>query len=169
MTGGAMDKSILTQNNNTEKVLYDIVGQFVKNQVNENAGLEYRTFFENKIKLNHLITSGLSYSIFETMQSNTPFSKDEWASFLDISPKTLDRYKNSNKSFKASQSEKIIGMIEVIKRGVEVFGEIEIFKRWLYVPIPAFSGTEPIELLSTSYGKELVLDELTRIEHGIFA
>jgi putative toxin-antitoxin system antitoxin component (TIGR02293 family) len=103
------------------------------------------------------------------MQDITPFSKDEWARFLDVSVKTLDRYRQDNKSFKAFQSEKIIGMIEVIERGVKVFGDMDMFKRWLYAPVPALSDSKPIELLSSSYGKELVLDELTRIEHGIFA
>lgn len=156
-------------NNNSEKLLYAIVDTFAKQQVNDIAVSEYRALFENKIKLNSLITSGLSYSIFETMQDKTPFTKNEWAHFLDISVKTLERYKNANKNFKAFQSEKIIGMIEVIERGVDVFGNMEIFKRWLYTPIPALSDSKPIELLSTSYGKDLVLDELTRIEHGVFA
>jgi putative toxin-antitoxin system antitoxin component (TIGR02293 family) len=169
MTGAMMKKEMISQKNTTEKLLYAIVDQFEKYKINDMAMSEYRTFFENKIKLNRLITSGLSYSIFETMQNKTPFTKDEWANFLDISVKTLDRYKNANKNFKTSQSEKIIGMIEVMERGIEVFGEMGIFKRWLYTPIPALSNSEPIELLSTSYGKELVLDELTRIEHGIFA
>ncbi|MDZ7797291.1 MAG: antitoxin Xre/MbcA/ParS toxin-binding domain-containing protein [Candidatus Marinimicrobia bacterium] len=154
---------------NNEKLLYAVVNSFAGHQVNEPAMAKYRTLFENKVKLNRLITSGLSYSLFEAMQDNAPFSKDEWAHFLDVSVKTLDRYRQDNKRFRAFQSEKIIGMIEVIERGVDVFGDMGMFKRWLYTPIPALSDSKPIELLSSSYGKELVLDELTRIEHGIFA
>ncbi len=162
-----MNSTLNTDKN--EKPLYAVVNSFTGHRVSEPLMAEYRTLFVNKVKLNQLITSGLSYSLFETMQDNTPFSKDEWARFLDVSVKTLDRYRQDNKSFKAFQSEKIIGMIEVIERGVDVFGDMDMFKRWLYASIPALSDSKPIELLSSSYGKELVLDELTRIEHGIFA
>jgi len=152
-----------------ETLLYAMLDTLDKQQVHDAAAMEYRSLFENKIQLNQLIMSGLSYSLFETMQDKTPFTKDEWAGFLDISIKTLDRYKQSNKHFKSSQSEKIIGMMEVLERGVDVFGKMGMFKHWLYSTVPAFGDIRPIDLLSTSYGRELVLDELTRIEHGIFA
>lgn len=163
-----MNKKTQTSKN-PETVLYAMLDTFDEQQINEATAMEYRSLFDNKIKLNQLIMSGLPYSLFETMRYKTPFTKDEWAGFLDISIKTLDRYKQSNKHFKVSQSEKIVGMMEVLERGVNVFGKMEIFKHWLYSTIPAFSDTRPIDLLITSYGRELVLDELTRIEHGIFA
>lgn len=155
--------------NNSEKSLYAVVDSFGNRQVNDGAIAEYRTLFENKVKLDQMIKSGLSYSLFEKMKNNTPFSKDEWAQFLDVSVKTLERYKHDNKNFKAFQSEKIIGMIELIERGIEVFGDMEMFKRWLYTPIPALSDSKPMELLNSSYGKQVILDEIGRIEHGIFA
>lgn len=154
---------------NPEAPLYAMLEALDQARVNDAAAAEYRSLFDNKIKLNQLIRSGLSYSLFETMRDKSPFSKDEWAAFLDVSIKTLDRYKQNNKHFKASQSEKIIGMMEVLERGVDVFGKMETFKHWLYSSVHAFGDIRPIELLSTSYGRALVLDELTRIEHGIFA
>lgn len=154
---------------NFEKHLYTIVNNFAKYQVSDTDRIEYHNFFEDKFKLNQIITSGLSYSLFESMQNKTSFTKDEWAGFLDVSVKTLDRYKEANKRFKALQSEKIISMIEVVDRGIDVLGDMGTFKRWLYSSIPALSNTKPIELLNTSYGKDLVLDELSKIEHGIFA
>jgi putative toxin-antitoxin system antitoxin component (TIGR02293 family) len=155
--------------NNNEKTLYAVVDSFSRNQINESSLAAYRTLFENKIKLNEMISTGLSYHLFEKVQDNAPFSKEEWARFLDVSVKTLDRYKHNNKSFKTFQSEKIIGMIEVIERGIEVLGDMKMLKKWLYTPIPAFSDSKPIDLLNSSYGKELLLDELGRIEYGIFA
>ncbi|MFA6618213.1 MAG: antitoxin Xre/MbcA/ParS toxin-binding domain-containing protein [Candidatus Neomarinimicrobiota bacterium] len=164
-----MENIKTTRHEDSEKHLYAIVNNFAKYQVSDSARAEYHNFFEDKFKLNQLITSGLSYSLFETIQNKTSFTKDEWAGFLDISVKTLDRYKEANKRFKALQSEKIISMIEVLDRGVDVFGDMIMFKRWLYSNIPALSNTKPIELLNTSYGKDLILDELSKIEHGVFA
>jgi len=168
MTGGTMNKEIKIHKE-PERLLYAMLDTLDKQQVHDAAAVGYRNLFDNKIQLNRLIMSGLSYSLFETMQDKTPFTKNEWANFLDVSIKTLDRHKQANKPFKTSQSEKIIGMMEVLERGIDVFGKMGIFKPWLYSTIPAFGDMRPIDLLSTSYGRELVLDELTRIEHGIFA
>jgi putative toxin-antitoxin system antitoxin component (TIGR02293 family) len=168
MTGGAMKKETL-KHKDPEAVLYAVLDNLDVKRVSDTDAAEYRSIFDNKVRLNRMITAGLSYSLFEHLRDKSPFSKDEWANFLDISIKTLDRYKQAGKTFKASQSEKIVGMIEVLERGKGVFGDMDIFKRWLYTHIPAMSNTRPIDLLSTSYGKDRVLDELTRIEHGIFA
>ncbi|MDD3966768.1 MAG: DUF2384 domain-containing protein [Candidatus Marinimicrobia bacterium] len=153
----------------SETLLYAMLDGLNDPQVHDAVTVEYRSLFDNKVRLNQLIMSGLSYSLFEALRDKTPFSKDEWAAFLDVSIKTLDRYKQANKPFKVSQSEKIVGMMEVLERGVVVFGKMDIFKHWLYSSIPAFGNTRPIDLLSTSYGRALVMDELTRIEHGVFA
>jgi uncharacterized protein (DUF2384 family) len=53
--------------------------------------------------------------------------------------------------------------------GVEVFGEVEKFKLWLDTPNFSLGKMKPVELLNDSYGKELVMTELTHINHGILA
>ena len=59
-------------------------------------------------------------------------------------------------------------MAEVTNVGKEVFGDLEKFKLWLNTPNFALGNVKPVELLRVSYGKEMVLGELNRIEHGIF-
>lgn len=56
---------------------------------------------------------------------------------------------------------------EVTIFGVEVFGDMEKFNLWLDTPNLSLGGLKPIELLKDSYGKELVIGELTRVNHGI--
>jgi putative toxin-antitoxin system antitoxin component (TIGR02293 family) len=58
-------------------------------------------------------------------------------------------------------------MAEVAKIGLEVFGSMEKFRFWLSTPNYALGNLPPRELLHDSYGKELVVDELTRINYGI--
>jgi putative toxin-antitoxin system antitoxin component (TIGR02293 family) len=58
-------------------------------------------------------------------------------------------------------------MAEVTKVGLEVFGDMEKLKLWFNTPTYALGSLKPIELLKDSYGKELVIGELTRINHGI--
>jgi len=101
------------------------------------------------------------------IQLLTPFTEEHWADYLDISTKTLLRYKQAAKSFKSIQSEKIIEMAEVTNIGLDVFGDMEKFKLWLDTPNYSLGNLKPMELLKDSYGKELVINELTRINYGI--
>ena len=71
--------------------------------------------------------------------------KENWADFLDISTKSLHRYKQTSKSFKSIQSEKIIEMSEVTKVGLDVFGEMEKFKLWLETPNFSLGNFKPLE------------------------
>lgn len=61
----------------------------------------------------------------------------------------------------------IVEMADITSVGLDVFGEIEKFKLWLDTPNYALGNLNPKELLKDSYGKELVICELTRINYGI--
>ncbi len=56
---------------------------------------------------------------------------------------------------------------EINNLGIEVFGDLEKFKLWLNTPNISLGNTTPLELLKKSYGKEIVVGELTRINYGI--
>jgi putative toxin-antitoxin system antitoxin component (TIGR02293 family) len=140
---------------------------FDKTYVSAKKNITYAEFLSNKMLMIGVIREGVPYSLFSLIQHFTPFSEDNWADFLDISTKSLHRYKQTSKSFKSIQSEKIIEMSEVTKVGLDVFGEMEKFKGWLETPNFALGNLKPLELLKDSYGKELVIGELTRINYGI--
>ncbi|MBL7773734.1 MAG: DUF2384 domain-containing protein [Chitinophagaceae bacterium] len=129
----------------------------------------YEKFLEDKMLIIVAIRAGIPYSLFDLIQHYTPFSESDWANFLDISTKSLQRYKSSPEHhFKPIHSEKIIEMAEVTKVGIDVFGNMDKLKLWLNTPCYALGKLEPIELLKDSYGKEMVISELNRINHGIF-
>ena len=129
--------------------------------------LTYADFLSNKMLIIFAIRNGIPYSLFNVIQDYAPFSENDWANFLDISTKSLQRYKQTSKQFKPNQSEKIIEMAEVTSTGLDVFGEMDKFKLWLDTPNFALGNLKPMELLKDSYGKEFVLSELTRINYGI--
>ncbi|MBX7225664.1 MAG: DUF2384 domain-containing protein [Chitinophagales bacterium] len=130
--------------------------------------LTFDVFLEDKLLVVKTIKAGLPYSFFEVIKENAPFSESDWADFLDISTKTLQRYKTSEDHlFKSIYSEKIIELAEVTKIGMDVFGTTEKFELWLNTPNYALGNVLPKTLLKDSYGKELVVGELVRINHGI--
>ncbi len=126
-------------------------------------------FFTNKMFMMIVIREGVPYSLFNIIRTYAPFSLDDWAIFLNLSTKSLQRYEQASKVFKPIHAEKIIEMAEVTHLGLEVFGDAEKLKLWLDTPSFALGNMKPIELLKDSYGKDLVMSELTRIEHGILA
>jgi len=132
------------------------------------GSITYNEFLSDKMMMIRMIKAGVPYSLFNLIKTITPFSEGDWAVLLDISAKSLHRYKQTSKQFKPLQSEKIIEMAEVTNVGVEVFGDLGKFKLWLETPNFSLGGLKPMELLRDSYGKELVLSELTRINYGIF-
>ena len=131
------------------------------------TGVTYSDFLNNKLLMIQVIREGVPYSLFSLIQTFTPFSEENWSHFLDISTKTLQRYKVGPKNFKPIHSEKIIEMAEVTNVGLDVFGDMEKFKLWLDTPSFALGSIKPMELLMDSYGKEMVISELTRINYGI--
>ena len=131
------------------------------------SAVTYSEFLSDKMMIIGLIREGVPYSLFSLIKEAAPFSEVDWAEFLNVSTKTLERYKKTLKPFKPLQSEKIIEMAEVTNLGKEVFGGGEKFRLWLETPNFALGNMKPMELLKDSYGKEMVMGELTRINHGV--
>ena len=140
---------------------------YYKKFVPAKGNLTYSDFLSNKMLIIVAIRTGIPYSLFTLIQDTAPFSENDWAELLNISTKSLLRYKQSSKQFKPSQSEKILEMAEVTNVGLDVFGDMDKFKLWLDTPNFSLGNLKPMELLKDSYGKELVISELTRINYGI--
>ena len=131
-------------------------------------GITYDRFLDDRMLIISAIRAGIPYTLFNLIRSLTPFTEKDWAEFLNVSTKSLQRYGASIRHrFKPIHSEKIIEMAEVTKLGLEVFGDMEKLRLWLETPSFAMGGMKPMVLLRDSYGKELVIGELTRINHGI--
>lgn len=129
----------------------------------------YNKFFADKMLIVKSIRSGIPYTLFKQIKEITPFTENDWATFLDISTKSLQRYKKeSDYVFKPIHSEKIIELAEVTNLGKAIFDSTEQFYTWLNSSSLALGNIKPIELLKDSYGKEIVINELNRIDQGIF-
>ena len=157
--------------NRLDKEISNIIKRtrFDKKFISGTKDIRFSDFLSNKMLMIFIIREGVPYSLFSLIQHITPFTDDNWADFLDISTKSLQRHKQTSKSFKSIQSEKIIEMAEVTNVGLDVFGDMEKFKLWLETPNFSLGNLKPLELLKDSYGKELVISELTRINYGILS
>lgn len=121
------------------------------------------------LSLIDMIRQGIQFSQFFAFASKSPFSLSEWSGFLHLSERTMQRYKQEKKTFDALQSEKIIEITLLYKKGVEVFGNESYFNRWLETDNIALGNNQPKKFFDSSFGINLLKDELTRIEHGVLA
>ena len=150
------------------KTFFSLVQPEIKRE-HPYGDLTYAGLLSDKMLIIEIIRRGVPYSLFNLIQHSAPFSEHDWANILDISTKSLQRYKQTSRNFKSIQSEKIIEMAEVTHAGLDVFGDLERFELWLKTVNFALGGNKPFDLLRDSYGKDMVLDELTRINYGILA
>jgi putative toxin-antitoxin system antitoxin component (TIGR02293 family) len=115
-----------------------------------------------------LSRSGIIKQALLNLSRQLSFSLTELAQVVHLSERTLQRYADDAK-LSADTSERAILLSQLYQRGTEVFGQLENFKEWMRTSLPAFNYQTPISLLDTTFGFQLIQDELGRIEHGIFA
>lgn len=116
-----------------------------------------------------MVRKGIEPELFEEMIVQTPFSISDFSSYIHISEKTIQRRIKNKSSFTSGESEKILQIYQVTIKGISVFEDPEKFKDWLERSNYSLGGIKPKDLLENSFGIQLVMDELGRIEHGIFA
>lgn len=123
----------------------------------------------NVLSIIETIRQGVKFSVFENFVNRSTFSLNEWSSFLHISDRTMQRYQREKRKFEPLQSEKIIEIMLIYKKGIEVFGSEEKFNLWLNSENIYLGKTKPKEFLDNSFGLNVLKDELTKIEHGVLA
>src|SRR5882724_5572673 len=72
------------------------------------TGWTFESFLANKLAIIFLIQKGVPYSLFDTIQDYAPLGEEDWTKILNLSSKSLQRYKQMEKDFGRLQSEKII-------------------------------------------------------------
>lgn len=121
---------------------------------------------------NSLITmmrAGIDYNSFNQFAKKSPFSNTEWSIYLHLSERTLLRYRKEKRTFDALQSEKIIEIIILYKQGLALFGTEKKFNEWLCTDNLTLGKIKPKDLLDSTFGINLLKEELKRIEYGILA
>ncbi|WP_082022145.1 antitoxin Xre/MbcA/ParS toxin-binding domain-containing protein [Flavihumibacter sp. ZG627] len=124
---------------------------------------------KNIIAIIDIVRTGIAFHDFENIVGKTPFSMAEWATYLQLSERTIQRNQKEGRPFQPIQSERIVELVMLYNYGVEVFGDKENFNIWLNSKSIALGGKAPKEFLDTMFGVGMIKDELGRIEHGVLA
>jgi putative toxin-antitoxin system antitoxin component (TIGR02293 family) len=110
-----------------------------------------------------------TFSEFKKIADKAPFTQAEWASILHLSERTLQRYAKSNGTFAPMNAERALQIATVLEQGKITFGKVENFYSWLKRNPYMLEGNLSFESLTSAEGIQMVLTQLQRIQHGIFA
>ncbi|MGV3503574.1 MAG: type II toxin-antitoxin system Xre/ParS family antitoxin [Adhaeribacter sp.] len=94
---------------------------------------------------------------------------DQLAEILHITTKTLRNYRQDKRKLNPAHSEQTLKLLALQLKGDKVFGQAAAFRRWLEKPAYGLDDQVPLDLLETSGGIDLVMEELDRIAYGDLA
>ena len=122
----------------------------------------------NQMDLIELNNNGITKDALINLAKYLSFSMNQMAKLLPVTERTIQRY-TPKRHFNRVVSEQIIQIAEVAAKGSRVFKDKQQFLVWMNFPNKALADKTPLSLLNSRFGADLVLDELGRIEHGIFS
>ena len=122
-----------------------------------------------ELKKNVPSLKNFTFNDFKKIADKVDFTQKEWSDILHISERTLQRYAHDNGFFNTGVIDRILQINKVFDRGKQVFGSYERFNLWLHDNPYMLEGRLSIHSLASFEGINLVLTQIGRIEHGIFA
>jgi len=85
---------------------------------------------------------------------------------ISLSERQLLRYKD-DQVLRTDISAQLIQIVELYDQGYELFDDGNDFQDWMNGEIMGLGNVKPISLLDTTFGIQMVKNELGRLEHGI--
>ena len=125
-------------------------------------------FLESSFDLVDLAREGLTRTSIDSIIDVLEISVDEMVALLPISRRTLERYELTQK-LSPELSDRLIQIAKVYSRTLEVFEDRHLALGWLKSPCKAFGDVVPLSYLNLQSGFEIVIDELGRIDYGVYS
>jgi putative toxin-antitoxin system antitoxin component (TIGR02293 family) len=117
--------------------------------------------------MKELSTGKESYMLLSEIEEITRLPmKTLAAQIYDVTPKTLASYRIKGRQFPKRMVEVSIKVRDLYKKGTEIFGNPGLFNTWLSRESAGLGNMQPLDLMGTSTGIDLVYEELLRIEFG---
>ncbi len=109
--------------------------------------------------------SGLTMKSVKPLLEYLDLSQEKIADLIGVSSRTLSRWKNDS-TIGILPSKALLEIDRISRKGIETFGDADLFKAWLYQSNIALGDVTPIDMLAKPYGIELVEGALEALDHG---
>jgi putative toxin-antitoxin system antitoxin component (TIGR02293 family) len=112
------------------------------------------------------IEEGLPTSLVDQVEERLDLSPQEMASFLGISPRTLER-RRENGTLTSVESERLYRIVRLFRKAAEVFESEKDARSWLKRPQMRLGEQVPLQVARLEPGAREAERLLGRIEHSI--
>ena len=109
-----------------------------------------------------------TYKKLKKITDMVPFTQSEWANMLHLSERTLQRYAKNNSSFEGIYTDRILLLQEMINLGLETFADPNAFYHWLKKDKPVLGQKLNFESLYSDRGIQEIIDQISRIQYGVY-
>ncbi|WP_156900424.1 antitoxin Xre/MbcA/ParS toxin-binding domain-containing protein [Flavobacterium filum] len=118
-----------------------------------------------KMELIGKIRQGVKKTDWKQLIQYTGSTEKEFEHILPASISSMQK----NTVYNKETSERIYELARLFGLGYEVFDSKEDFKRWLMTPSKTLGNRIPFELLDSSFGFEMVENEIVRIQYNVYS
>ena len=112
---------------------------------------------------------GLPATLFGSASDYLGMPRTQLFKDLRLSRSTMEGRIKGNKPLSPEEGDRFVRIAKVLERATNVLESEDGAIEWLRHEIRSIGGVQPITLLDTVAGYELVMSTLGRIEHGIVA
>lgn len=130
--------------------------------------LTIKTPLETEKDYIHLIRKGVRKSSLDCLMEAADISLKDMADIMQVTGKELAS-KKPNELLEKDQAEKAVNIARLYALGEESFGSADEFQKWMNSRIKSLGNQRPKDFLDTSSGISLLMDEIIRIQHGVYS
>lgn len=116
-----------------------------------------------------IVLSGIPWEAAFAVQQHYQLSDGELARILDVSVRTLARYRRRDDVLPLAQSDRLYRAATVLSWATHVFEDKERAMAWLRRPQIGLGDRVPLEIMITGTGAQQVETLLGQIEYGVYA
>ncbi len=120
---------------------------------------------EDNLELIDRIRDGVKKDEWKQLISKIGHSEKELEFILPASISSMQKKTVYGKE----TSERIYELAKLYSLGLKVFDSQESFKQWLKSPSKSLGGKNPFELLDSSFGFQLVENEIVRVQYNVYS
>jgi putative toxin-antitoxin system antitoxin component (TIGR02293 family) len=168
MRKGVKKKSVHNSGGDLPSIVSEAAVQYDTLKVILGGNKSVPKTISSDMDLINLSRHGVRKSSLKSLAGYLGITMEKMSSLVHSSHRNIQR-KEEDELLDTLKTEKVLELAAFIKRGIDVIGTEDAFKEWVHSPIIALGNRKPIDFLDTTFGIQMALKVLGRLEQGVFS
>lgn len=165
---GVKKKSVHNSGGNLPSIVSEAAVQYDTLKVILGGTKSVPKTISSDMDLINLSRHGIRKSSLKSLAGYLGITMEKMSSLVHSSHRNIQR-KDEDELLDTLKTEKVLELAAFIKRGIDVIGAEDAFREWVHSPILALGNRKPIDFLDTTFGIQMALKVLGRLEQGVFS